>query len=248
MDLRNNIHNFFIKRAVVLLLVIPLALLAIYGYGLYKKSQIGSYDGCVAAGLQVQNSNPSKCVVNGKTFSKEKSLPIVKPAEIKTVSEPIDNPVSRITKKLFGTYVTPAKSLVQPEKFTGFHTGTDFEATISEANTPIPTKAICDGTVRYKGIVDGYGGVVILGCTISEQVVTVLYGHVDVTSATFSNGDTVVRGDFVANLGAGYSTQTAGERKHLHLGIHIGSGIECRGYVQNQRELAGWLNYQDLYK
>lgn len=249
-------HNFFLKRAIFVLTAVFLVIIAWFGYQQYRLSQIDSFDKCAAAGLSVQESYPARCAVNGKTFTQTVTNPVVvppvttpsTPTTQKIIDEPISNSLSRITKKPFGIYISSATSPVQPEKFTGYHTGTDFETTAAEANITIPVRAVCDGTVRYKGTVEGYGGVVILNCTISGGDVTVLYGHIDIASATFANGDTVTKGDFVANLGAGYSAQTSGERKHLHLGIHKGSSIEYRGYVQNQSELAGWLNFQDLFK
>lgn len=38
----------------------------------------------------------------------------------------------------------------------------------------------------------------------------------------------------MANLGNGYSSDTDGERKHLHLGIHLGEVVDIRGYVQKK--------------
>jgi hypothetical protein len=44
-------------------------------------------------------------------------------------------------------------------------------------------------------------------------------------------------------LGKGYSGETNGERKHLHLGFHKGNGINLLGYVNTQEQLIdGWLD------
>jgi len=191
------------------------------------------------------NSNPYQSVPTpAPTPSPSTPAPIAP----KTIIEPIADALSRVTKKPYGIYITPATSSVQPEKFTGYHTGTDFEITAAETNSVVPVFAICDGDVRFAGPVDGYGGVIILGCTINSQVVTVLYGHIDIASSPLRVGSHVTRGGFIANLAPAYSAGTAGERKHLHLGIHKGNSIDYRGYVQTRSELANWLDFQSLYK
>src|SRR4030067_1140465 len=40
---------------------------------------------------------------------------------------PINRADERVTKKPFGIFITPQNSPIQPEKFSGFHTGADFE-------------------------------------------------------------------------------------------------------------------------
>ncbi len=50
---------------------------------------------------------------------------------------PIANAKSRITKKTFGLFVSPQNSPVLPEKFTGYHTGVDFETFLGDENTDI---------------------------------------------------------------------------------------------------------------
>ena len=41
----------------------------------------------------------------------------------KTFTNPISNPLERIIKKPFGIKINPANSPVQPERFSGYHTG-----------------------------------------------------------------------------------------------------------------------------
>ncbi len=156
---------------------------------------------------------------------------------------PIADAFSRVTKKTFGTYVTPQNSPVSPEKFTGYHTGVDFETFANEKDATVNIYAVCAGKAVVAGYVGGYGGVVIQRCTLNGQPVTVLYGHLNLTSIKNNLGKQFLQGDKIGILGAGYSYDTAGERKHLHLGVHKGSGIEYRGYVQNKAELSSWLNY-----
>jgi hypothetical protein len=155
---------------------------------------------------------------------------------------PLSAARSRITKKPFGIKVSPASSPVQPERFFGYHTGTDFEILPGEDETPVPVAAVCAGTVAYKNYVSGYGGVLVQRCELDGQVVTVLYGHLKLASIIPAVGEGVQAGEQLGILGRGYSAETDGERKHLHLGIHKGKEIELRGYVQDPAELNAWLD------
>jgi len=155
---------------------------------------------------------------------------------------------SRITKKPFGIYITPQNSSVQPEKFTGYHTGVDFETTPAEANIDMAVPAFCDGKLLEKKYATGYGGVAVQSCALGGQTVTVIYGHLKLASVIPIVGQTLKRGDLLGILGKGYSTETDGERKHLHLGIHIGSTINILGYVQKQPDLSGWLDPAQFLK
>ena len=163
------------------------------------------------------------------------------------VGDSIYDPV-RVTKKPFGIYVSPDNSPVQPEKFTGYHTGVDFETTASESNIDVPVSAFCDGKLLLKEYATGYGGVAVQSCTLNNQAVTIIYGHLYLASIKLNNGDRVKKGDPIGNLGKGYSVQTDGERKHLHLGIHKGTTVDIRGYVQQQSQLLDWLNPTQFLK
>ena len=146
----------------------------------------------------------------------------------------------RITKKLFGTYVTPAHSPVQPERFTGYHAGVDVE--YGDVTADVPVRAIADGTVRYAGWVSGYGGVAIFLHHFAGADHTVLYGHLD-PSRLPRVGSALKRGEWFAYLGRAYSSQTDGERRHLHFSILQGSGIVFLGYAQSLSQLrATWLD------
>ncbi len=159
-----------------------------------------------------------------------------------TITEPISGGVSRVTKKPFGIYVTPQNSPVSPEKFTGFHTGIDFETTPTEQNIDVAVYAICDGKLLMKKYATGYGGVAVESCTIDKNPVTVIYGHLRESSISPNIGQTLTAGQQIAVLGTGYSSETDGERKHLHLGIHKGTDINILGYVQKQSDLAAWID------
>src|SRR5690348_16155292 len=91
--------------------------------------------------MTAQNSSDT---TNTSTAQSTNSTP---PPAPKTLTDPISNAAARVTKKPFGIYVTPQNSPVQPERFTGFHTGTDFETTPTEANSLVPFFAICSGKI-----------------------------------------------------------------------------------------------------
>lgn len=162
------------------------------------------------------------------------------------LTEPIDSAKSRVTKKPFGLYVTPKNSPVQPEKFAGFHTGVDFETTPDEQETNVPIKAICTGPLMVKRTATGYGGVVVQSCTLAGSPITVIYGHLTIASVAASVGNTLNAGNTIGVLGKGYSTETDGERKHLHLGIHRGVSVNIVGYVQNKADLTNWINVLEI--
>ena len=185
------------------------------------------------------------------------SLPIVseqanvnsQPANQATdIVEPISSALSRVTKKPFGIYITPQNSPVSPERFSGYHTGVDFETTTQEQNFDVPIYAICDGQLALKKYATGYGGVVVQSCQINGSDVTVIYGHLRLDSITSQVGQEFKAGDKIAVLGKGYSTETDGERKHLHLGIHRGKDISLLGYVKNSDDLSNWLDVTTFLK
>jgi len=162
------------------------------------------------------------------------------PAIIVQVEVPIEGFYDRITKKPFGIYITPKTSPIQPEKFSGYHTGADAETTSAENNTDIPVVAIASGTVVFAGHVNGYGGVVLIQHIINKETVTALYGHVRVSSFTKTKNQTVQMGEKIAVLGTGFSTETDNERKHLHFGIIKGASINYKGYVTTKSALSAW--------
>jgi hypothetical protein len=164
------------------------------------------------------------------------------------LSLPISGALARVTKKPFGIYVSPQNSPVSPEHFIGYHTGVDFETTPAEQNSDVAVYAICDGPLILKKIATGYGGVAVQACTINKEAVTIIYGHLRLTSVTAVLNKSLSKGEQIGFLGKGYSTETAGERKHLHLGIHRGSAVDLLGYVQNKNQLSGWINFISLIK
>lgn len=163
----------------------------------------------------------------------ETIVPVILPAQA----------AERITKKPFGIHIgDPQASPVQPERFRGYHTGADFEAFPDEADIDVPVRTICTGELLMKRFASGYGGVAVQGCTLDEQPVTVVYGHLRLSSIGASVGDTLQAGDTLGVLGTGYSEETDDERKHLHLGIHRGTAVNILGYVASEQALGQWID------
>ncbi|MCX6763259.1 MAG: M23 family metallopeptidase, partial [Candidatus Moranbacteria bacterium] len=150
----------------------------------------------------------------------ENKVQSVNTSVTKPFSAPLANAGKRITKKPFGIFITPKNSPVQPEKFQGYHTGTDFEIFLEELNMEVPVSAVCSGKLALKKYASDYGGVVVESCDLNNQPVTVIYGHLKLASITSNIGNNLNAGDKLGILGADKSAETGGERKHLHLGIH----------------------------
>lgn len=154
---------------------------------------------------------------------------------------------SRITKKPFGKYVTPENSPVSPERFTGYHTGADFEVEEGEDPHNLEVRAICDGIMYHANRVNGYGGVIVQTCEHNGEPVTVVYGHIWLKSVTKQNGEKIQKGDVLAVLGKGYSEETDGERPHLHLGVSRGEELNLRGYTEDADEAyEKWIDPVEL--
>jgi len=155
---------------------------------------------------------------------------------------PLGRPKDRITKKNFGIYITPRNSPVKPERFSGYHTGADFEIFPEELNADIPVRAVCSGKLKLKKHAAGYGGVVVEQCVLDNQPVTIIYGHLKLSSVAARPEDDIKIGETLGILGAAYSPETDGERKHLHLGFHRGEAIDIKGYVPSSSALSQWLD------
>ncbi|MBU0613216.1 M23 family metallopeptidase [Patescibacteria group bacterium] len=180
-----------------------------------------------------ENIENSNLAVNANTESQ---------LETAEAQIPIDRPSDRITKKPFGIKITPQNSPIQPERFFGYHTGSDYEIFEDELEKDLEVRAICAGKLRQKTTATGYGGVIIHDCELENQIVTVVYGHLKLTSVNIEVGSTVGIGDVIGLLGDNESEETDGERKHLHLSIHRGKEVNIKGYVQNESELDSWID------
>lgn len=147
------------------------------------------------------------------------------------------------TKKTFGLYIAPGSG----DRFSGYHTGDDVE--VADITVEVPVYVLTDATITQKQTVSGYGGVVIVEFTANNQIYHALYGHLDLTSVTASVGDELKQGDQIGLLGADKSTETDGERKHLHFGIYPYTGTELyAGYVQDDADLENWVNPADFLR
>jgi murein DD-endopeptidase MepM/ murein hydrolase activator NlpD len=216
----------------LLIIVVPVIVLVV-AVGIYLYLQ---------ANPLVKTVSTTPAALNSSTQIAEQ------PPTLPVIAEPISNALSRVTKKTYGIYITPKNSPVSPERFTGYHTGVDFETTPDEQNIDVPVYAICPGKLLIKERASGYGGVINIACTFYGQAVTVTYGHLKLTSITKRVGQAFVQGEQIGVLGKGYSTETDGERKHLHLGIHKGTAAVLHGYVATKAELGQWINVLDFLK
>lgn len=161
-----------------------------------------------------------------------------------TLHEPLPNAAHRATPLHFGLHVTADPSdnpIDPPERFSGYHAALDFEISEGEVDGDVPVFALCAGKIVYSGFAGGYGGLIIQRCTINKQAVTVLYGHLKISSLA-PDGMRLKPGQSIALLGANKSHDTDQNRKHLHLGIHKGKSLDLRGYVQTEEELSGYID------
>lgn len=155
---------------------------------------------------------------------------------------PLTQAGERVTKKPFGILIIPETSPIQPERFSGYHTGADFEVFPEEPKDDVTVSAVCAGTIIQRGRISGYGGVVTQSCQFNGEAITVLYGHLRLSSIQLDIGDTVGWGEDVGLLGTDRSAETDGERKHLHIAFHKGSEINLKGYVAIGAELSNWID------
>ncbi len=218
------------KRIKIFSLVLALVAILILGMGVYfvvhtKKIQTSTTTKTPMISQLTLSSTPTKTVTSQFYY-------------------PISNYSQRKTLKWFGKDVTAAdtKAEMCGANFTGYHVGDDLEILPGELNADVPVYSIADGVVREAQYVSGYGGLIVIQSEINNQTVTAYYGHINLASLQVKVGDKITAGQRLANLGAACSSQTDGERKHLHFAIHKSSAIDARGYVQNQAELSAWLD------
>jgi len=226
-------HGHIFWTAIVVIFLVT-------GFLVAKKVEAPTIDN-QNSGNNSQQSPATIQTPQSQATNQQGQIPSSQAVQTQTI-DPLPNALSRITKKPFGIYITPATSPVQPERFQGYHTGVDLETTPAEQNVDVPVVALCNGKLLMARYASGYGGVAVESCTLDGQAVTIIYGHLRLSSVKPKVGDQLSAGDFLANLGTGYSSETDGERKHLHLGIHIGTGINILGYVQSKAALSGWLD------
>jgi len=157
---------------------------------------------------------------------------------------PVADFAPRITKKPFGIYITRQNSPIQPERFSGYHTGADAE--YEDASEDVPVYAIADGNVVLSETASGYGGVFMISFDLNGSQHTALYGHIRPSSLP-KVGTTFNMGDQLGLLGTGYSSETDVERRHLHFAILSDDRLDIKGYVQSKSELSGWIDPPTIF-
>lgn len=226
----NNIRFQYIIIAIVALAA------CMYFYSSYQKSGVNNP-------AVTPSVTPSVSL-----FISPTPIPSSTPTKQTEIAEPIDGARDRVTKKPFGIKISPQNSPVSPERFSGYHAGMDFETFPDEQNIDVSVFAICTGPLVLKKFASGYGGVAVQLCQIENQDVTVVYGHLRLSSIAAKTSQIINAGSQIGVLGTGYGTETDKERKHLHLGIHKGKNIALLGYVQTPKELDQWIDAIALLK
>ncbi len=161
---------------------------------------------------------------------------------------PLPGGAFRPTPLHFGLYVTPDPAhnpISPPERFIGYHVGTDFEIYPDEERVDVPVYAICSGEIVYSSFAEGYGGLIAEHCLLRDEKVTVLYGHLLLSSLP-KVGDRVTQSQTIALLAPAHTHDSDGNRKHLHLGIHRGWDMTFLGYVQTEAELSQFIDPQTV--
>jgi murein DD-endopeptidase MepM/ murein hydrolase activator NlpD len=164
---------------------------------------------------------------------------------------PIENYREQLTEKKFGQNIDAnfyrGRENLFPTKFLGLHAGDDLEIFPGEENKNVPVYATTTGTVSFSGNVSGHGGVILID--ITGENLTALYGHLELRSALVKVGDRVSPGQLIAYLGRGFSSETSGERKHLHFAFHKGKNQYFRGHEPDQIALQqNWTDPQEALK
>ncbi len=229
-------------------------------YDIEKKSEVPPFaaqpawrnERHIVTDIRVSDKNPSVFYVIAKrpdldavvyeTFLQNLQGSVA--GDVSSLLPPIDGFRERITKKPFGIYITPATSPVQPERFTGWHTGVDVE--YDDVAAQVPVRAIAAGEVVVARTASGYGGVVAIRHTVQGEKVVALYGHLKPASIPRVE-QTVRAGEQICVLGEGGTAETDGERKHLHFAVRKDTRPDIRGYVSGKEELERWHNPVELY-
>jgi hypothetical protein len=229
------------KTIIVLIIIVFAGTVFLLAKNFFKKNNSAISSSSIPITTPAaENKNPPQEVPVPSAPADNQNTPAIQNSN--GFQPPLDRATERVTKKPFGIHITPKTSPVQPEKFQGYHTGTDFEIFPEELNTDVPVHAICTGKIAVKRSASGYGGVLVQNCDLTNQPITIAYGHLKLASIIKNAGDNLNTGDKIGVLGKAYSSETDGERKHLHLGIHKGDSVSILGYVSDQSQLSGWID------
>src|SRR3989304_5956456 len=113
-------------------------------------------------------------IAGGSPYEVPTSSPTAK------IIDPVSQFKDRITKKNFGQYITPKKSPVSPEKFSGYHPGADVED--EDVTDDVPVVAVANGQVVASKYASGYGGVMVIRHVIEGRELFGVCGHLRATS------------------------------------------------------------------
>ncbi len=153
---------------------------------------------------------------------------------------PIAHYLDRQSYKGFGQLIDAnfyiGKEQLFPTKYTGYHAGRDLEIFDNEKNADVPIYAVANGKISFAGPISGYGGLILE--SLDGENHTALYGHISLANLKVHTGDHVSAGQQLTILGKGFSSETAGERKHLHFAIYKGTDLYYKGYEQSQAAIA----------
>ena len=202
--------------------------------------------------IRVSDTNPSYFYViakrpdlSDKIFEEFLNSIQLESQRVNLVS-PIQGFERRISKKPFGIFVTPENSPVQPEHFRGYHTGVYVENDNPAGSDGIPIYAIAPGTVILSKIASGYGGVVAIQHIVGGDNILGIYGHLKPSSLPAA-GARIGNGEQIGALGDGFTSETGGERQHLHFGLYRGEDTNIKGYVRTKEELKAWYNPVEFF-
>ncbi len=238
------------KALKIIIFIIFLGGLNFWVWSSWKKGGVESGNSNIPLTLEIQPGADNKVIDSAENTSSQANDPLSDWAPLPSDEQNNQNaefspPLLHIdvSKKPFGILVSPENSPISPERFSGYHAGTDFEIAPDDLGKDIAVFAVCSGEVESVEKINGYGGVMVQKCTLEEEEIWVLYGHINVDKISVKEGDYLPSGKEFAILADNASELSDGERKHLHLGIYNGTKIDVRGYVQNEKDLEDWIDF-----
>ena len=154
---------------------------------------------------------------------------------------PVRNFYKNQTVNPFGVY--------RNNRFLGYHSGVDIEIDPGDINRKVPVYSVFDGEVVKVELANGYGGVIAVKHSFGDLELTGIYGHLRLWDANVKAGQKIASGEVIGYLGADYSNETDGERKHLHFGLSRREKVDIRGYVEGLDELKkDWINPSEFLR
>ena len=128
-------------------------------------------------------------------------------------------------------------------RFNGYHSGVDVEVSSSDLEKDIPIYSIYEGTAASVENATGYGGVVTIKHKFGDAQLIAIYGQRRLKDIKVTRGQKVKPGELIGYLGASFSIETDGERKHLHFGLNKSGQRNILGYVSTKEELnEDWID------